>query len=325
MRVLVTGGAGYIGSVTSEMLLDAGHSVVILDNLSKGHRAAVDPRAELVVGDLANPAVLEDVFSARRLDAVLHFAAFSLVGESVAKPAKYFRNNLVNGINLLDAMLQHDVRRMVFSSTAAVYGQPEEMPIRENALQSPTNPYGESKLAVEKVLGWYDRAYSLKYVSLRYFNAAGASAKCGEDHEPESHLIPIALQVALGKRQHLEVYGCDYPTPDGTCVRDYIHVQDLAAAHILAIEAMDRGSRIYNLGNGLGFSVKEVIDAARKVTRHEIPVVETGRRPGDPPELVASSERIRAELGWAPQHPDLEDIVQTAWQWHLKHPDGYRV
>ncbi|MCL5256563.1 MAG: UDP-glucose 4-epimerase GalE [Chloroflexi bacterium] len=323
MRVLVTGGAGYIGSMTTEMLLSAGHAVVVLDNLSKGHPEAVDPRAELIVGDLSDAEFLEGIFSTLQVDAVMHFAASSLVGESVVQPAKYFRNNLANGINLLDAMLGGNVRRLVFSSTAAVYGEPKQIPIVEESPLVPTNPYGESKLAFERALPWYDRAYGLKYSSLRYFNAAGASAKLGEDHDPESHLIPLAIAAVLGKRPSLEVFGTDYPTADGTCVRDYIHVQDLAAAHILALEALGQGSRIYNLGNGQGFTVRQVLDVVGEVAGRPVPAVEGPRRPGDPPALVASSDKIRSELGWKPAYPSLGSIVRSAWDWHRAHPEGY--
>jgi UDP-glucose 4-epimerase len=323
MKIMVVGGAGYIGSVTVEQLLKAGHEVVVFDSLLKGHREAVPEGAAFVHGDMANQADLTRAFEQYPVDAVMHFAALSLVGESVTHPSKYFINNVANGLKLLDTMLEFGVKKFVFSSTAAVYGEPTEWPIHEDFPHAPTNPYGESKLAFEKVLKWYEGAYGLRYATLRYFNAAGATERVGEDHEPETHLIPLVLQVAQGKRSHISMFGDDYPTPDGTCVRDYIHVIDLADAHIRALSILDTKSGTFNLGNGKGFSVKEVVEAARKVTGHAIPAQVAPRRPGDPAVLVASSDRIRQELGWNPQHADLESIIGDAWKWHLAHPNGY--
>jgi UDP-glucose 4-epimerase len=314
MKVFVTGGAGYIGSVVSEQLVSDGHEVVVYDNLSKGHRDAVVPAARFVEGDLHDAEKLRETLNG--IDAVIHMAAFSLVGESVEKPAKYYHNNLVAGLVLLDAMRDSDVKRIVFSSTAATYGEPESQPIFESAPTNPTNPYGESKLAFEKAMHWYERAYGLRYASLRYFNAAGASEKCGEDHDPETHIIPITLQVAAGKRSHVEIYGEDYPTADGTCVRDYIHVIDLARAHILALDVLGERSAIYNLGcGGDGYSVRDVIDTAQRVTGKDIPVCMGPRRPGDPAVLIASSDKIKSELGWQPQFQDLGVIIESAWRW----------
>ena len=324
MRVMVTGGAGYIGSVVTEQLLLDGHEVVVYDNLEKGHRAAVVAPAEFVQADLADGEKLREVLTTHGIDSVMHMAAHALVGESCEQPAKYYRNNVVNALNLLEAMRATDVTRIVFSSTAATYGEPEKQPIEETAPNRPTNPYGESKLAFERALRWYDEAYGMRYASLRYFNAAGASEKCGEDHDPESHLIPITLQVAAGRRESVAVFGNDYPTSDGTCVRDYIHVIDLARAHILALHALDEGSRIYNLGcGGDGYSVNEVIAAAREVTGKEIPARAVERRSGDPAVLIASSEKIKQELSWSPQFQDLRVIIETAWRWMQAHPDGY--
>jgi len=324
MRILVTGGAGYIGSVVTEELLKDGHQVVVYDNLSRGHRDAVAPEARLVHADLADAETLRATLSDQKIDAVVHMAAASLVGESVGHPSRYYRNNFVNGLVLLDAMRAVEVQRFVFSSTAATYGEPETQPILETAPTNPTNPYGDSKRAFEHALRWYDNAYGLRYISLRYFNAAGASARYGESHNPESHLIPIALQAASGAREHIEIYGDDYPTPDGTCVRDYIHVIDLARAHILALGAVDRGSRIYNLGcGGRGYSVREVVETAGKVTGRSIPAKVAGRRPGDPATLIASSEKIKRELGWNPTMQNLEVIIESAWRWMLDHPNGY--
>lgn len=323
MRVLVTGGAGYIGSVVSEELVRDGHDVVVYDNLTKGHREAVVEGARFVEGDLLDDQKLRQTLKDYRLESVVHMAASSLVGESVEHPSKYYRNNVLASLVLLDAMVECDVKRIVFSSTAATYGEPESQPIYESAPNNPTNPYGESKLAFEKALHWYGRAYGLSYVSLRYFNAAGASEKCGEDHDPESHIIPIALQAAAGKRSHVEIYGDDYPTPDGTCLRDYIHVIDLARAHILALKASSE-SAIYNLGcGGDGYSVREVIETARQVTGKDIPVRMGPRRAGDPAVLIASSDKIKSELGWEPQYQDLRVIVDSAWRWMQSHPNGY--
>ena len=327
MRVLVTGGAGYIGSVVTEELLNDGHEVVVYDNLVKGHRAAVVAGAPFVKGDLLDAATLWQTLKEHRVEAVIHMAAHSLVGESCEQPSKYYHNNVLAGLVLLDAMRESDVTRIVFSSTAATYGEPLSQPIYETAPNNPTNPYGESKLAFEKAMHWYERAYGLRYVSLRYFNAAGASEKCGEDHDPETHIIPIALQAAAGKRPHVEIYGDDYPTPDGTCLRDYIHVIDLARAHILALDvlsAVSDASRIYNLGcGGNGYSVREVIETARQVTGKDIPVRMGPRRAGDPAILIASSDKIKSELGWQPQYQDLRMIVDSAWRWMLAHPNGY--
>jgi UDP-glucose 4-epimerase len=324
MRVLVTGGAGYIGSVVTEQLIADGSQVFVYDNLSKGHREAVVPGAELVEAELSDSSTLKQILHDRKIEAVIHMAASSLVGESVENPNKYYRNNVTAGLVLLEAMLACDVKRLVFSSTAATYGEPESQPIEESAATNPTNPYGETKLAFEHALKWYDSAYALRYASLRYFNAAGATENCGEDHDPETHIIPITLQAAAGKRPRVEIYGEDYPTPDGTCVRDYIHVIDLARAHIQALDALSEGSRVYNLGcGGAGYSVQEVIETARQVTGRDIPTNVGPRRPGDPATLVASSDKIKTELGWQPQFQDLGLIVESAWKWMLKHPDGY--
>ncbi|HEX6043082.1 MAG TPA: UDP-glucose 4-epimerase GalE [Pyrinomonadaceae bacterium] len=323
MRVLVTGGAGYIGSVVTEELIKDGHDVVVYDNLVKGHREAVVEGASFVEGDLLDPDTLGRALKDNRVEAVIHMAAYSLVGESCEHPSKYYHNNVVAGLVLLDTMMECNVKRIVFSSTAATYGEPESQPIYETAANAPTNPYGETKLAFEKAMAWYDRAYGLKYVSLRYFNAAGASEKCGEDHDPESHIIPIALQAATGKRSHVEIYGDDYPTPDGTCLRDYIHVIDLARAHILALKGSTQ-SAIYNLGcGGNGYSVREVVETARQVTGKEIPARIGPRRAGDPATLIASSDKIKSELGWQPQYQDLRVIIESAWRWMQSHPNGY--
>ena len=321
MRIFVTGGAGYIGSVTAELLLDEGHEVAIFDNLIEGHRRAVDSRARFIEGDLADRGQIERALSNTRPDAVMHFAAYALVPESMRDPSKYFRNNVSNGLNLLDAMLTTGVQRIIFSSTCALFGPPDRVPIDETAPARPANPYGESKLAFEKILRWYDQVHGLKFVCLRYFNAAGATEDLGEDHRPETHLIPNVLKVALGQRPSLEIYGTDYETPDGTCIRDYIHIVDLAHAHILALGATASG--FYNLGTGGGSSVKEVIAACRKITGRQIDTIEKPRRPGDPPRLIASSEKIKKELGWQPQFQSLDVIIETAWAWHQKFPDGY--
>jgi len=323
MQVLITGGAGYIGSVVAAELLADGHGVTIYDNLYKGHAAAVAPRACFVRGDLFDGALLERTLREDSVDAVMHFAALSLVGESVAEPALYFRNNVAGTISLLDAMRAADVGRLIFSSTAAVYGQPVSTPIYEDAELRPINPYGESKLMVETLLRRYDEAYALRSVALRYFNAAGAAGALGEDHHPESHLIPNVLAVPLGHAESVSVYGTDYDTPDGTAVRDYIHVTDLARAHIMALDVTRDRSAQYNLGNGLGFSVRQVVEAARRVTGHSIPTVDMARRPGDPPVLVAASERIQQDLGWQPRFPDIEAIISSAWTWRQAHPHGY--
>ena len=322
MRILVTGGAGYIGSVVVEHLIEAGEEVVVLDDLSQGHRAAVHPRAAFVQGSVGDRALLDDLFR-QPFDGVMHFASRTLVGESMEQPFLYLRDNVVGGLTLLQAMVEHGVRRFILSSTANLFGRPRRIPIAEGEAILPGSPYGESKHILERALYWLDRIYGLRYASLRYFNAAGATAERGEDHRPETHLIPRVLQVALGRQEHIVIYGDDYPTHDGTCVRDYIHVSDLAQAHILALRALERGSRVYNLGNGQGFTVKEVIETARAVTGQPIPAVVGPRRAGDPAVLVASSWRIRRELGWRPRFPELEAIVASAWEWHRRHPDGY--
>jgi len=324
--VLVTGGAGYIGSAVAVQLLRKGFEVVVLDNLSHGFKQAVPAGARLVVADMADRAALDQIFSERRIDAVVHLAASIEVGESMQVPEKYFRNNTASALTLLEAVLAHRVQRLVFSSTAALYGTPERTPIEETDALQPTNAYGESKLLVERMLAWLHRIHGLRYASLRYFNAAGAEGEQGEDHHPESHLIPLTLQVALGKLECLSVYGTDYPTPDGTCIRDYIHVSDLASAHLVVLDALrERDKLIYNLGNGRGFSVREVVDTVRRVTGHPIPAREAARRPGDPPVLVASSNSIKRELGWSPRYSDLEDIVRSAWNWRRAHPNGYQA
>ena len=321
MRILVVGGAGYIGSVCAELLLNEGHEVTIFDNLTEGHRRAVDSRANFIQGELADGVQIQTALSNMRPDAVMHFAANALVGESMRDPSKYFRNNICNGLNLLDAMIATRVQRIVFSSTCAIFGLPERVPIEETTPASPINPYGESKLAFEKILQWYDRVHGLKFVSLRYFNAAGATENFGEDHRLETHLIPNVLKVALGEKANVEIYGTDYETPDGTCIRDYIHIVDLARAHMLALGAAN--SALYNLGTGGGSSVREVIAASAKITGRKIATLEKPRRPGDPPRLIASSKRIKNELGWQPQFQSLEAIIESAWKWHQKFPRGY--
>ena len=325
MRVLVTGGAGYIGSVVTEELVKDGHEVVVYDSLYKGHRAAVVTGAEFVKADLADAETLRDTLAANRIEAVVHMAADSLVGESCEQPAKYYRNNVVNGLTLLDAMRETSVRKIVFSSTAATYGEPAKQPREETAPNQPTNPYGQSKLAFEQAMRWYHEAYGLSFAALRYFNAAGASENCGEDHAEETHIIPIALQAAAGKRDFVEVYGDDYPTADGTCVRDYIHVIDLARAHILALKSLaDDGGRVYNLGcGGMGYSVNQVLETAREVTGKSIQAQFGPRRAGDPAVLIASSEKIKRELGWQPEFQDLQVIIESAWRWMQSHPNGY--
>jgi UDP-glucose 4-epimerase len=321
MKILVVGGAGYIGSVCSELLLDEGHEVAIFDNLSEGHRRAVDSRAKFIRGQLADRAQIQAALTSTRPEAVMHFAAYALVPESMRDPSKYFRNNISNGLNLLDAMVATGVQRIIFSSTCAIFGPPERVPIDETAIPHPISPYGESKLAFEKILRWYDEIHGLKFVSLRYFNAAGATGNFGEDHRPETHLIPTVLKVALGQSPNVEIYGTDYETPDGTCIRDYIHIVDLARAHILALGASDSG--FYNLGTGGGSSVREIIVACRKITARKIDTIERPRRPGDPPRLIASSEKIKNELGWQPQFQSLDAIIESAWAWHQKFPHGY--
>lgn len=325
MRVLVTGGAGYIGSVVVEELLNEGHNVVVYDNLSKGHRQSVPPDVSFVQSDLLDCDRLITTLRDQAIEAVIHMAADSLVGESVQQPDKYYRNNVVAGLSLLDAMRNADVKRLVFSSTAAVYGDPEKQPIEEADPTNPTNPYGETKLTFERELGRYDDAHGIRYASLRYFNAAGATQHCGEWHDPETHLIPLVLQAAAGQRELVEIFGEDYPTRDGTCVRDYIHVIDLGRAHILALQILDERSAIYNLGcGGDGYTVREVIEVANQVTGRNIPTKIGPRRAGDPAVLIASSEKIKRELGWSPQFQDLRKIVDSAWQWLQRHPRGYQ-
>jgi UDP-glucose 4-epimerase len=323
-RVLITGGAGYIGSIVASQLLANGYHVTILDNLGHGRRAAVPKGAEFVQGDVGDRAALDLLFHRQKMDGVMHFAALIEAGESMKFPEIYFRNNTACSLTLLEAVLAHRISRIVFSSTAALYGNPERTPIEEEDPLRPTNAYGESKLLVEQMLAWFHRIHGLRYASLRYFNAAGAAGILGEDHRPESHLIPIALEVAQGKRKELSLFGTDYPTTDGTCVRDYIHVADLASAHLLAFEALKTKDKlIYNLGSGRGFSVREVIETVRRVTGHPIPARDMPRRPGDPAVLVASSAKIRQELHWNPQFSSLDEIVKSAWEWRSAHPNGY--
>lgn len=317
MNVLITGGAGYIGGTVGRVMMEAGHQIVVYDNLCHAQRSAVPPGATFIQGDIGDQSRLEAVFQEHRTEAVLHFAALIEAGESMQQPERYFSNNTASTLRLLQAMLASKVQKLVFSSTAAVYGEPESTPISEDAALHPTNPYGESKLLVEQMLVWLHRIHGLRYASLRYFNVAGAMPDRGEAHEPESHLIPLILDVALGRRRNIRIYGSDYPTPDGTCVRDYIHVRDLADAHVLALQALEQqGRMIYNLGNGQGFSVRQVVESARRVTGHPIPVEEVPRRPGDPAVLVASSAKIARELGWQPRYPDLDQIMASAWEWH---------
>lgn len=328
MTILVLGGAGYIGSHTVYELIDNGEDVVIIDNLLTGHEEAVHPKARFYKGDIRDKEFLDSVFKKEKIDAVIHFAASSLVGESMEKPLKYYDNNLCGTKILLDSMVEHGIDKIVFSSTAAVYGEPERIPILETDKTEPTNTYGETKLSMEKMFKWIGKAHGLRYVSLRYFNACGAhvSGKIGEDHNPESHLILLILQVPNGKREFISIFGEDYQTKDGTCIRDYIHVTDLAQAHILAVKYLQNGgeSDIFNLGNGIGFSVKEVIETARKVTQNAIPAKVTPRRAGDPAKLIASSDKAKKVLGWKPQHAELDEIISTAWNWHKNHPDGFK-
>ena len=321
MNVFVTGGAGYIGSICTEELIEAGHQVTVYDNLSEGHRSAVDKRARFILG---RPEEDEDILKAvreTRPDAIMHFAANAVVGESMTNPGKYFRNNVANGLKLLEAAVAAGVKKFVFSSTCATYGPPERVPMTEELPQRPINPYGESKLMFERMLHWYHELHGLEFVAFRYFNAAGASERFGEHHRVETHLIPNVLRVALGQAPHCEIYGTDYPTPDGTCIRDYIHIVDLAQAHILALGTGKQG--FYNLGNGDGYSVRQVIQMCEKVSGTKIPALEKPRRPGDPPKLVASAEKAVRELGWKPKFPRLEDIIASAWRWHKEHPKGY--
>lgn len=327
MRLLVLGGAGYIGSHTALELIKKGHEVIVVDNLVTGYEKAIPDKAVFYQGDIRNFDFLDNLFKKEKIDAVIHFAAYSLVGESVTNPLKYYDNNLYGTKVLLEAMIKNNVNKIVFSSTAATYGEPENIPILETDRTCPTNPYGETKLAMEKMFHWASKAHGLSYVSLRYFNACGADAtgQIGEAHNPESHLIPLVLQVPNGKRESVSIYGTDYDTPDGTCIRDYIHVTDLAEAHILAVEYLAKGgeSNIFNLGNGVGYSVREVIETARRVTGHPIPATEVPRRAGDPARLVASGEKAKNILGWEPKIKQLDEIVESAWKWHRKHPDGY--
>jgi UDP-glucose 4-epimerase len=321
MKVFVTGGAGYIGSVCTEELLHAGHSVTVYDDLSEGHRSAVDSRAQFIEGLPAEEGNILRAVHQAKPEAILHFAANALVGESMTNPGKYFRNNVCNGLRLLDAAVSAGVKKFVFSSTCATYGPPDRVPMTEDLPQRPINPYGESKLMFERMLHWYHELHGLEFVAFRYFNAAGASARFGEHHRIETHLIPNVLKVALGQANHCDIYGTDYPTPDGTCIRDYIHTVDLAQAHILALQPGKQG--FYNLGNGDGYSVRQVIQMCEQVTGSKIAALEKPRRPGDPPKLVASAAKAIHELGWKPAFPKLEDIIRTAWTWHRKHPQGY--
>ena len=328
MSILVLGGAGYIGSHAVDQLVNKGYEVVVVDNLLTGHEQAIHPKAVFYKGDVRDKEFLTTVFDKEDIDGVMHFAASSLVGESVEKPLMYFNNNVYGMQILLEVMQEHDVKHIVFSSTAATYGEPTESPITEQTPTNPKNPYGESKLAMEKMMKWCDGAYGMKYVALRYFNVAGAKrdASIGEDHTPESHLVPIILQVALGQRESLAIFGDDYATPDGTCIRDYVHVEDLIAAHILALEYLKAGndSNVFNLGSNNGYSVKEMLDAAREVTGKEIAAKVAPRRAGDPASLVASSEKAKTVLGWEPEYTDVKKIIETAWNWHVSHPNGYQ-
>jgi UDP-glucose 4-epimerase len=324
MRLLVTGGAGYIGSIVAKQLVQAGHDVAVLDNLSRGHRAAVPDGTEFLEVDLLDAEATAAALAGRKFEGVLHFAALALVAESVKSPELYHRGNFVASLNLIDAMRAAGIPRLVFSSTCAVYGEPDEVPIRETTPTSPVNSYGNSKLAVDRMISDECRAHGLGAVSLRYFNVAGASGECGEDHYPETHIIPLILQAATGKREKFSVFGTDYDTPDGTAIRDYIHIEDLAEAHLLALESTEPGvHEIYNLGTGTGFSVRQMVEAARKVTGIDIPTSDEGRRPGDPPQLVAASQKIRERLGWVPRKPDVETMIADAWAWAQAHPDGY--
>jgi UDP-glucose 4-epimerase len=321
MNVFVTGGAGYIGSICTEELLNAGHQVTVYDNLSEGHRSAVDSRAKFILGNPDKEGDILNTVKSAKPDAVMHFAANALVGESMTNPKKYFNNNVVNSLKLLDAVVECGVKKFVFSSTCATYGPPDKVPITEDTPQRPINPYGESKLMVEKILQWYQKIYGLEFIAFRYFNAAGASEKFGEHHRIETHLIPNVLKVPLGQSPNCEIYGTDYSTPDGTCIRDYIHIVDLAQAHMLGLQQGKTG--FYNLGNGDGYSVRQVIQTCEKTTGKKIAAVEKPRRPGDPPRLVAAAAKAINELGWKPKFPKLEDIVATAWAWHKKNPNGY--
>jgi UDP-glucose 4-epimerase len=323
MNILVTGGAGYIGSVAAQALVDAGHQVTVYDSLVSGHRGAVPDRVKFILADLADQPTLQSAIQQGHFEAVMHFAAFIEAGESMTDPGKYFHNNLALSLGLIEACARQGIQHFVFSSSAAVYAS-SDSPLSEDSPLGPASVYGQTKLMIEQVLEWYHRIHGVHYACLRYFNAAGATPDRGEDHQPESHLIPLVLRVALGQREFVSIYGTDYPTPDGTCIRDYIHITDLVAAHILALNGLkERNRLIYNLGNGEGYSVRKVVEAARHITGHPIPVRETPRRPGDAPRLVASSERIRRELGWEPAVPELSRIIASAWDWHREHPQGY--
>ena len=328
MAILVCGGAGYIGSHMVKLLLGEGKEVIVIDNLQSGHKTAVDSGAKFFLGDLRDEKFMDNIFSENKIDGIIDFAADSLVGESMINPIKYYENNMLGTTSLLKFMVKYKVKNIVFSSTAATYGEPKNIPILETELTIPTNPYGETKLGVEKLLKWCELAYGIKYTALRYFNVAGAypTGEIGEDHNPETHLIPIVLQVALGKRENVGIYGTDYNTLDGTCVRDYVHVMDLVDAHMKALERLENGgnSEIYNLGNGEGFSVKDVIESSREVTGHPIPAIISERRAGDPSILVASSEKAKKELGWKPQYTTVKSIIETAWKWHKSNPEGYK-
>jgi len=326
LNILVTGAAGYIGSVLTEELVKEGNSVIALDNLQQGHRKAISPEAEFIQADLGNAKELEQVFHQYKIDAVIHLAAESIVAESMTDPGKFFGNNVIYGMNLLDAMLKHGVYQLIFSSSAAVYGEPKEIPIKESSPERPVNPYGESKLMFERILHWYGHAYGLNSISLRFFNAAGASQRFGEDHSPETHLIPNTLKIAQEQRSELSMFGNDYPTQDGSCIRDYIHVMDVAQALILSLKYLEKnaGNKIFNLGNNKGYSVFEVIETARKITGAPIPAVIRPQRQGDPAVLVADSALIKSELRWQPEFPDMESIIDSAWQWQQKHPHGYK-
>ena len=321
MNVFVTGGAGYIGSVCTEELLNAGHTVTVYDNLSEGHRSAVDPRARFILGRPEEAGDILQAVQSAKPEAILHFAAHALVGESMTNPGKYFHNNVANGLKLLDAAVETGVKKFVFSSTCATYGPPDRVPMTEDLPQRPINPYGESKLMFERMLSWFQQVHGLEFVAFRYFNAAGATTRFGEHHRVETHLIPNVLKVPLGQATQCEIFGTDYPTPDGTCIRDYIHIVDLAQAHILALQPGKQG--FFNLGNGDGYSVRQVIETCEQVSGQSIPAIARPRRAGDPPKLVASAEKAVRELGWKPQYPKLEDIIRTAWAWHRKHPAGY--
>jgi UDP-glucose 4-epimerase len=323
MRILVVGGAGYVGSVTVDRLMDAGHDVTVIDSLVSGHAGALHPDCEFVQADIRDEQALGRLFASHNFHAVINYGGYIQAGESVQQPGRYFANNIGGTITLLNCMVTYGVMRFVFSSSAAVYGEPEVVPIPEDHSIRPVNPYGETKAIVESMLRWYGESLGLKHISLRYFNAAGATDLRGEDHRPETHLIPIVLEAAYGQRQHVSLYGTDYPTPDGTCIRDYIHVSDLAAAHVLALERTETSSGAYNLGSGMGSSNREVIEAARRVTGRDIRVVEEARRAGDPAVLVASNQRAKAELGWRIEYEDLDEIVASAWRWHQSHPEGY--